>query len=221
MAMLLLPSIMVAADQVNETQLHYNATMQALVVHVFPKNVLATQRQWFWHYMKKPAKYSMREYVAHINKINSMMVEFPPNFNTTQKISKDEMKDLLEFSIPWHWRMEMVKQTFWPLEHDVTEVIEFCECQETCESLIKTYKALLVAQASSTKSDGPSHPKKARVPGRTNKHKRKGLMVSYNDSGGQSGCQLHPNAINHTTAQCMPLITLPLNAELSIVRLTI
>lgn len=79
--------------------------------------------------------------------INSMMVEFPYAFNLTQKISEDKMKDLLKFSIPWHWRMEMVRQAFRPLGYNIIDIIEFCECQETCESFAKAYKTISNVQA--------------------------------------------------------------------------
>ena len=68
----------------NETNANYVTAMKELANHIFPKNALATQRQWFHRYMKKTSKYTMREYVARVNEINVMMSEFPPNFNNTQ-----------------------------------------------------------------------------------------------------------------------------------------
>jgi hypothetical protein len=177
--------------------------MKALAVHVFPKNALATQRQWFHRYMKKTNKYTMREYVARVNEMNSMMVEFPPAFNNTQLIKEEEMKDLLEFSVPWAWRIEMLKQAFRPLEHDIPDIVEFCERQELCESVMKALKNGSSATSRPAKS-GKKLPKikNQSVTGRTNKHKRQGRCASFNESGGRDGCREHPDSVTHTTADC-------------------
>jgi hypothetical protein len=187
----------------NETLANYNTVMKALAVHVFPKNALAIQRQWFRRYMKKTNKYTMREYVARVIEMNAMMVEFPPAFNDTQLIKEEEMKDLLEFSVPWAWRIEMVKQAFRPLEHDIADIVEFCERQELCESVMKALKNGNSATSRSTGgSKKPPKIRKERATGRTNKHKRQGRCASYNESGGRDGCREHPDAVTHTTAEC-------------------
>jgi hypothetical protein len=199
----------------NETNMNYNNSMNELAKHVFPMHALVLQRQWFHRFMKKPGKHQMRQYVARVNEINYMMVEFPPLFNITQTFDEDEMKDLLEFSIPWQWRIEMVQQGFRPIEHTIPEIIEFCERQEVAESVIaavnnansragqkgngngkfsKLSKHKEAAQSSSWKGQGNA--------ARSNKHKRNGKCVSFNESNGRDGCRLHPDAVSHTTAEC-------------------
>jgi hypothetical protein len=59
------------------------------------------------HYLHKTVAVLMREFVARINDVNAMMVQFPPKFNTAQ-IQEDEMKDFLEFGVPLPWKVEMV-----------------------------------------------------------------------------------------------------------------
>ena len=195
-----------AQDAGNETTPHYNATMKALARHIFPKNALATQRQWFHRYMSKTPNITIHEYVARINEINSYMSEFPPAFNRTQAIGDDEMKDLLEFSIPWTWRVEMVRQAFRSLEHDIPDIVEFCERQEICEAFFKPSKNTSKAQSNTAnmnnKNNDYKRGKKAGVPGWSNKNKRKGQYVSYNKSNGRSGCRLHPTSVTHQTADC-------------------
>ena len=51
------------------------------------------------------------------------------------------MKDLLEFSIPWAWRIKMVKQAFRPLEHSIADIVDFCEWQEVAEDLFKAVRS--------------------------------------------------------------------------------
>jgi hypothetical protein len=79
---------------------------------------------------KDEKKQMMHEFVARVNKINVMLVEFPPKFHKSQMISEYDLKDLFEFTVPIPWRLEMVKQAFQPIDHDITEIVEFCERQE-------------------------------------------------------------------------------------------
>jgi hypothetical protein len=67
-----------AAEEAVETTVSYDKCHEKLTEHVFPKNALVTQRQWFHRYLHKKSTDSMREFVARINEINAMMVEFPP-----------------------------------------------------------------------------------------------------------------------------------------------
>jgi hypothetical protein len=78
----------------------------------------------------------MRGFVARINEINEMMVEFPSNFDETQMISEPEMKDLLEFAVPTSWRVKMVEHALHPIEHDIPNIAELCERQEFTEKLM-------------------------------------------------------------------------------------
>jgi hypothetical protein len=190
----------------NETNAHYTSTMQELAKHVFPAHALVLQRQWFRRYMRKPGKHKMREYCARINEINAMLVEFPPAFDANQRINEDEMKDLLEFSIPWQWRIEMVKQAFRPVEHTIPEVMEFCERQEIAEAV---QDAVNMANKKAGQQGQSFKRKAAAMDGsaskgqsRTNKHKQKGKCASFNDSKGRDGCRLHPDTTTHTTAEC-------------------
>jgi hypothetical protein len=61
------------------------------------------------------------------------MEEFPPAFNLQQVINKSEMRDLLEFAIPLAWRVKMVEHAFHPIDHDLADIIEFCERVEFTE----------------------------------------------------------------------------------------
>jgi hypothetical protein len=202
----------------NETNTNYATTMRELAKHVFPKNALALQRQWFHRYMRKPSKHTMREYVARVIEINEMLVEFPSGFNTSQLIQEDEIKDLLEFSVPWQWRIEMVKQAFRPIDHDLADIVEFCERQETAESVfqaIKTANTYAGHQTMNGTGDTTWNKRKQKPnkKGRgswknekggflNNKNKKSGRCESFNDTGGKDGCRLHPDAVTHTTAEC-------------------
>jgi hypothetical protein len=201
-----------------ETNVNYIRCMQALSTHVFPKNALTIQRQWFHRYLHKRVENSMREFVARINEINAMMEEFPPGFKKSQMINDSEMKDLLEFAIPISWRVKMAEHAFRPIEHSVPDIVEFCERLEFTENATKSIlnnggnhqnqtqsqsnnkgKNSEQGQKSQDNVDALTH---ATSKQRTNKHKRPGKVVSYKDSNGSDGCRLHIWATDHTTAEC-------------------
>ena len=45
-----------------ETEANYIQSMHALAIHVFPKNALTIQRQWFHRYLHKRVDHSMHEF---------------------------------------------------------------------------------------------------------------------------------------------------------------
>jgi hypothetical protein len=202
-----------------ETEANYTLCMQALSIHVFPKNALTIQRQWFHRYLHKRMENSMREFVARINEINAMMEEFPPSFTKDQMISDSEMKDLLEFAIPISWRVKMAEHAFRPIEHSVPDIVEFCERLEFTENAMKSipnnggnHQPNQTQSQSNYKGKNSEQGQKCRdnvdalthatSKQKSNKHKRPGKVVSYKDSDGSDGCRLHIWATDHTTAEC-------------------
>ena len=204
-----------AEEEAVETVVSFGKCLEKLAEHVFPKNALVAQRQWFHRYLHKKVSETMREFVTRINEMNAMMVEFPPKFDRTQQISADEMKDLLEFAIPISWRVEMIKQAFRLIEHDISKIVEFCERLEFTEKVNTSVKGENNNnQSQSTnkgrdaeqgrngqKNKGTLPYANAKTSNRTAKHKRQGI-VSYKSSGGTSGCSLHQNATDHETIEC-------------------
>jgi hypothetical protein len=206
-----------ATKSTQESNENYTLCMKTLAIHVFPKNALATQRQWFHRYLHKRIEDTMREFVARINEINENMVEFPPNFDDTQMISEPEMKDLLEFAVPTSWRVKMVEHAFRPIEHDIPDIVEFCERQEfsekvnaatrnsgnnqnnnqTYQSQNKNGTSSKKGQQSRDEEDALTHAQS----NKTNKHKRP-KIASFKNSDGKDGCALHIWATDHTTAEC-------------------
>jgi hypothetical protein len=172
------------AAMAQETDANYILCMHKLAIHVFPKNALTIQCQWFHRYLHKRVDNSMREFVARINEINSMMQEFPPGFTDKQKISDSEMKDLLEFAIPISWRVKMAEHAFIPIEHEVPDIVDFCERLEFTENATKSisninqmnqtqqshYKGKNSAQGQQSQDNVGALPQ-ATSKQRTNKHK--------------------------------------------------
>jgi hypothetical protein len=84
----------------------------------------------------------------------------------------------------------MVKQAFWPIEHDITKIVEFCERKEIAESVFNTVKAANShAQNNGSKSSFKQKPsnKGGSWKGQDNalrstKHKHYGKCASYTNS---------------------------------------
>jgi hypothetical protein len=193
----------------NETNANLTTVLEELARHVFPLNALANQKQWFRRYLRKPNKHTIREYVARVNEMNAMLSEFPPLFNATQLIPEDEIKDLIEFSVPWQWKLAMTKHGYRPVENDVQKTIDFCERQENAEKLLSAVRGENPDNSTNQqswkrkikKSGTTSWKRGNQFPKNENKKKR-GRCVSFRESDGKDGCRLHPDAVTHTTAEC-------------------
>jgi hypothetical protein len=123
-----------------ESQENFTKSMEALASHIFPKFALSNQKAWLRRsddVRKKPLM-STRMWAARLNEINQMLVEFPPKFNETQKLTEEDFIELIEYGIPQSWRAKMVEQGFIPIQHTLAEIVEFCEKMEYAEEMIGT-----------------------------------------------------------------------------------
>jgi hypothetical protein len=202
--------------QSQETDANYTKCMHKLATYVFPKNALTIQRQWFHRYLHIPTEIKMREFVARINEINAYLDEYPPAFDKQQMITESEMKDLLEFSIPIIWRVKMAKHVFRPIDHNIADIVEFCERIEFTEPIQKsTMNGESDANPTLSQSHNGRNAKRgwngrdnngaltqAVSNNRSKKHKKARKVMSYIDSDGSDGCRLHIWATDHTTAEC-------------------
>jgi hypothetical protein len=103
-------------------------------LHVYPKNALTHQKAWMQcsKYAHKPIKAKTRTWVVtRINEINQMLAQFPPFFSKAQMLEEDKLIEIIEYGIPTSWRVKMVDQSFIPGDHTLTQLIEFCEKEET------------------------------------------------------------------------------------------
>jgi hypothetical protein len=131
-----------AYAQIVEDDNSYAICIDALALHVFPKNALTHQKAWMQRseYAHKPIKAKTRTWVARLNEINQMLAEFPPFFSEAQMLEEDELIEIIEYGIPTSWRVKMVDQSFIPGDHTLTQLIEFCEKEETTEQMMTDAK---------------------------------------------------------------------------------
>ena len=170
----------------NETSEHFNAVMQDVTEHVFPKKALLYQKRYMRRFMRKPKEMSTRLYVARVNELNEYLKRFPP-FANAQEIPQDEMMDIFEYSIPVSWQKQAIMQGFDVVSHTPSEFVEFCERLETVEDGDGTTKT-----SNTTKKEEPKvqHKGKRKYEGSTN--------TKANSSG--KTCLLH--GPGHSTDEC-------------------
>jgi hypothetical protein len=174
----------------------FNRCMDAVRDWVFPPRALLLQKRAMRRYMRKPKEFLTRKYIAHMNELNSYLLEFPPVVagQAPTALADDEMADLLEFGIPFAWQAEMLRQDFDPLGRTNAEFLRFCERMETVEG----------------HTDGPRSDDTRNVGSNNNNNKRKRKNGERNndrdEDNNQHGrwCMVHGKG-RHDTEHCEAL----------------
>ena len=74
------------------------------------------------------------EYVARLQDINQKLNQFPP-FAANQAMSDNKLIEILEYSMPHVWNVEMRAHGFVPHTKTLSEVVEFYERTEILEKV--------------------------------------------------------------------------------------
>ncbi len=181
-----------ATELGNETNDHYNQAMQKVTEHVLPKRALSRQRRFMRRQLRKPFKMAMQTFVARVNEINKYLDSFPP-FHDDQKLSEEDLLELLEFGLPKSWQNQMTLQGFVPSDKTMAEFLEFCDRLEMTEEggTERTERA-----SKSDKSHDESHKKRQN---RKRSHDRE------ESEKGEFYCELHGKNSTHSTGECRVL----------------
>jgi hypothetical protein len=156
---------------------------ECVIQYMSPHKVLAKQKRWMRRNMRKPADMSVREYANRLITINNdELTELPPFDGANQRLSDDEIIDILTSGIPKSWIREMDKQNFDPTEGTITEVLNFCERMESSEEGFEKVR-----------NDQKTN-------GKGGKPKANGKPKS--SSAGSKFCMLHGSNNTHDTEDC-------------------
>jgi hypothetical protein len=123
----------------NETNDNFELCLSDVSTHIFPQRALAHQKRYVRRYMRKPREVAMRELAARVAEMNEYLSQFPP-FDIDQRLTNEEIVDILEFAVPNSWQKRMVLQGFDPLIHTVSEFVSFCERHEFTEGALDNSK---------------------------------------------------------------------------------
>ena len=67
-----------ASLRTTETREHYLQCIHAVTLGVFPQDALKEQKTWMRRFLKKPADWDIKKYVARVVEINEYLPQFPP-----------------------------------------------------------------------------------------------------------------------------------------------
>ena len=108
---------------------HFETCVNKLTEHVFPTLAAVTQNRYMKRFMKKPPTASIREYVARVKEMNEYFPLYPRISPTKKekKIRNHDLKDIIEFGLPGHWKRAMLHQNFNFDRNNLSKLVEFCE----------------------------------------------------------------------------------------------
>ncbi len=79
-------------------------SVNAVIKYMAPFKALPRQRRFMRRKMRKPADMKIREYVNLLKRMNNEeLANFPPNFDTNQKLSDEDLLDIVSYAIPKSW----------------------------------------------------------------------------------------------------------------------
>ena len=88
-----------------------------------PRQVLAEVKRALCQDMREPSDVKVRPHYQHLTRVNNKEITgLPPAFDATQKLSDEEMIDIILFGAPRTWQNEMDHQGFDPMEKTPGEV---------------------------------------------------------------------------------------------------
>lgn len=121
----------------SETIESWENCMNAVRESVFPPFANITQRKTMRNgKMRKPANWTIQQYVDRMREINGYLKRFPriaPN-RPAKDMEEDELVEAIALSVPNSWNNQMIVQGFKPHEHTLAEYLEKCQCFEVAES---------------------------------------------------------------------------------------
>jgi hypothetical protein len=196
----------------------FEATMQALATHIFPRNALANQKSWLRRsrQARKTNDLLTRRWVARIQEINMMLPEFPPEFSQEQKLRSEDLIEILEYGIPNTWKAKMVELGFIPADHTPTEFVECCEKFESAEQMLglthnpkaEKQQDKQGSKPNSSQNGADNNSDSSKTSAKTSKGRNNTLKrcKSYVESDGKDGCAYHVNTTTHRSNECKVLM---------------
>ena len=188
-----------AETKASETVDTFKECIEAVNESIFPRRAVLLQRRYMRRFIRKPNTMTTREYVARLTEINGYLPLFPPvkeGEAHPTALPQDEIVDLLEYGVPNSWQRSMILQDFNPLQHTVTEFVQFCERLEQVEANEGR------GQANST-DQKPKASKAVKGNKHNNENKLNKKRKSPPDQSG--GCMLHGENCGHVTDDCFTL----------------
>ena len=161
--------------------------LDGIVTHAVPMKALQVVKRYLRRDCRKPATMKVRDYYTHLQRINNEEIPYlPPHQGATQKLSDDELADILLCGVPKSWVREMDRQGKDPVLMNIAQLVLFLEQIELAEDF---------------------DPNKVNNGNKSNKGKKgksnqKGGNTNNNSGNGEYHCALHGDNNTHSTDDC-------------------
>jgi hypothetical protein len=149
-----------AAELHKETPLRYTLCVQAVTEHVFPKDALRRQRFYLRRNVHLTRNLTISEFLARFTEINEYLTQFPPFDGDEQKLSEEELIEIVYSTIPKTWRCKLMDLGFDPVEHSLLEFSEQLVRFETSDAINGSDSTI---NQSDTKTTGKEDNKKRKA----------------------------------------------------------
>ena len=119
---------------------HLDVALNLVLSNYLPRKVLARVKRSMRRDMRKPADMKVRHYYQNLIRMNDEELPNLPPFQPNNKLSQDELLDILLFGTPRSWQKEMDRQQFDPIEKGLHDTVDFMEGLESTETNEETSK---------------------------------------------------------------------------------
>ena len=161
--------------------------MREIMNFVVPFKGLQRQKRFMRRKCRKPVDMTARQFYNHFVRMNDQeLPHMPPAYHNDQRLTDDEVIDILLYAFPASWSAEMAKQDFDPFASTSIEVLAFCERMEAAEAVFQP-----------TNNKGKA--------GGNSKDSSKKKSSGGRKSEGQYYCLHHGKNTSHNTNDCQTL----------------
>ena len=166
--------------------------IQEVVSYMAPTKALAKQTAWMRRFCRKPADMTTKVFLNHLLRINDEELPcIPPKFNQSQKLSQDDIIDIILHGIPKRWAREFERSGFDPMESDLKKLMEQCERMESLDFM----DGKQTTKKTNTR-DSKKNPKKS--------HNHKKHKTSHEKRSGD--CVIHGKGCGHSMDECKVIL---------------
>lgn len=182
-----------------ETKKNFYEVANKLSVLLMPRDSLSTQKEYMVYYCRKPADMKFRAYVTRLCELNDFLLHFPPNFHESQKFSKQQLIDIVNYGMPPKWKLKLATDYGTVSKDSITLelLMDFGERQEMQESFASTNSASFASKPIPRKVG--STYKKEYVPGSLTKI---GYANANKPAGAQKKWCPYHKTNSHGIAEC-------------------
>ena len=139
---------------------HLDVALGLVLTNLLPRKILARVKRHMRRDMRKPMDMKIRSYYQNILRVNNEELPNLPPYGAGQRLSQDELLDIVLFGTPRSWQNEMERQGFDPMDKQLHEVIDFMENLENTEDKPDLKPKAKSASSKKKKEDSSSDKKK-------------------------------------------------------------